>query len=993
MAFTFCGASVRGFSSNIGWNEQASTFRCTLVEDPANGDLFVPPPTGTPIYFEFYALKFFGLLQRWKQTNGVDGFPSFEVEGIDPRQILEGTQIITGSYRGAVNVDNIFNAFGWWENLTGFGSSLTNESGMPWYKILEALNVMSNTVGGIYGNKLEYCGILYNLDLTELPIPPTYYRMPGPSIGLMEAINMVCEDGGYDYYVTLVGNTITVKTTSRVNQIELGTITALQGTGYGVDLMRSSAGLEARNEVTSAFLIGGQQETLHLTGGTAIQPFWGFDAEGAPITGTGDGLAHAANLNAAEIAVYLGDTTYLCSVYEMLAAMDGYPSWSAYISTFRPAVGVALGLNLPVGPVDIINAVFGEDFIDVAAGAVHDAAAAALETDRNSRSHQVWQFVQKHAQEYLGKQFLVSIPFTLVATEPETLRVVHSQEISDGGWLEEGAEPLGLPTLIQDQFKTQNGKFVAYCLYSNMLGVDFSHINQRDVFVGTNGIYVKVQVSDTILFNPDPCVVVTVSNPVFEMPEDGVGGLDDVAGLLNLEAAEFIGIEANIAGGPTGVKLHPRARQPDFMAIPLRSHILTYGPWYAQGAAGKVRFESDSSLTPWNYGGYTLMNLAGNAKVTTGITYLQVVESGDLEFTGPPAYNLGEMLEGTGPNLTSIDVTYGDRGVTTVYRATTFTPRFGMGGFTKDVAKRIERFGRTTAELRKSLRTAVIKNLENNAVLGRAYFGWINNMGSAFSRRSPHTTFIAECKDDPAGGGMKRVAISSATLQEIRNGCGANNDEVWQRTAVMSLTGLLRPFSTNPSATSMAHMQNPASGFTVGINSTNYNPFASGNDINVEAWGNTYQGMNQYRQTNDPTNTRVMSLRGPMMLSGWGRTIDGKVVPGNSDGSPAYTYQTSYMKKSHLFKTGPVDLLWDDKRGVWTSHDILIGKTPPSPTSIPIPARGSGIIQIWDGNTYLGYDIPVYNWFNAGISGSTNVAIGYCVTANKWYVIAADCTS
>ena len=68
---TFLGASIRSFNASAGWNGSASTLSVDLVNDEINvsdgtpvgvgddpyhggaGDMFAPPPIGSPVYFKF----------------------------------------------------------------------------------------------------------------------------------------------------------------------------------------------------------------------------------------------------------------------------------------------------------------------------------------------------------------------------------------------------------------------------------------------------------------------------------------------------------------------------------------------------------------------------------------------------------------------------------------------------------------------------------------------------------------------------------------------------------------------------------------------------------------------------------------------------------------------------------------------------------------------------------------------------------------------------
>ena len=285
MSVTFLGATVRGCNTSIGWNVGSpSQLSVQIVDDPINGLIFTPPDLGTPVHFEVGSFRFSGLFQRWGETRAIEGNPAYEVSIVDPREILDGAQLIIGSYGGSVGgVRNLYNIFGYWETA-GFGGSLVNEGGMPWFRIRDGVLALANTtVVGAYGAALSFRGYNYSVDLSEVPVPPVHYRLGGTSISLMEAIAQVCEDGGCDFFVDLVGFTIRIRTVSRHTQPPLGVLSSVASANYGSTSIRIKKGLELRNEITAAFLVGGEVTDLWQT--DAIQQFWGYDVLGLPILG------------------------------------------------------------------------------------------------------------------------------------------------------------------------------------------------------------------------------------------------------------------------------------------------------------------------------------------------------------------------------------------------------------------------------------------------------------------------------------------------------------------------------------------------------------------------------------------------------------------------------------------------------------------------------------------------------------------------------------
>jgi hypothetical protein len=63
-------------------------------------------------------------------------------------------------------------------------------------------------------------------------------------------------------------------------------------------------------------------------------------------------------------------------------------------------------------------------------------------------------------------------------------------------------------------------------------------------------------------------------------------------------------------------------------------------------------------------------------------------------------------------------------------------------------------------------------------------------------------------------------------------------------------------------------------------------------------------------------NIRAVGFRAPMVLSGWGFDTNGSPVPADANDSSAFA--SGAFSNPALWKTGPVDLRWDDARKVWT---------------------------------------------------------------------------
>src|SRR5690606_27885663 len=141
----------------------------------------------------------------------------------------------------------------------------SNDGGMPWWLIKAALEALiNNNANPQFGGPLTFRGHSYKIDLSELPVPPIEYRLGGnANINLLGAISSLCLDGGHDFFLRLTDqNVIQVKTVSRVRQPALNRIQAyIDSVTNNVE--SNSKGRELRNEISSAFLVGGPIERLY----------------------------------------------------------------------------------------------------------------------------------------------------------------------------------------------------------------------------------------------------------------------------------------------------------------------------------------------------------------------------------------------------------------------------------------------------------------------------------------------------------------------------------------------------------------------------------------------------------------------------------------------------------------------------------------------------------------------------------------------------------
>lgn len=228
-----------------------------------NGDFFCPPTPGEPVYFNYYdavgavVFSFNGLISKFERSHDTGSGMTYTVNVEDPRRLLEGTQIILDKYMGTtapadashslitapfartytngyLGYYNLINVFGYYEGLFNYGLALKNADGMPWLKVLDALNIMLGATnyhanegygGPIYYSKKSAPAApittapnnihRYKVDLTGLnalsqsrqggPIPNDY-RISGTSMSIMQFIQQVCDVGASDFMVNLASD-------------------------------------------------------------------------------------------------------------------------------------------------------------------------------------------------------------------------------------------------------------------------------------------------------------------------------------------------------------------------------------------------------------------------------------------------------------------------------------------------------------------------------------------------------------------------------------------------------------------------------------------------------------------------------------------------------------------------------------------------------------------------------------------------------------------
>ena len=1146
---TFIGASIASYNISLGLNEQTTQLSINLVEDLENSDLFTPPPIGAPIYFshtdDVGTFTYGGIFQHYVAAGGQGGSPLYEVTVLDPRILLDGIQVILDSYTGATQaVPNLINVFGYLESQQ-FGNALANDGGVPFIKILQALNdlvsassvLSSSAYGGPY---IKFRSYSYSLDLSEMPTVSPYYRVPGNFISLLELITIVCQDHAHDFYCILtesaLSNIIKIKTIDRRRQAQTGQLGNYIASIDGV--IAKEVGQELRTDPTSMFLVGGQVQELFITtqqfydsfnnrlntffdGGvvvyeadpdhyyytiqpngdlletiitaginsttnlgtfdsagflydsvnhaayfiagdgvltyisdngdseiigtcvlsglsnldrtkTTILPFWGLDAVGnVVIADVSDRFSAATfNIDSRHWSVIGIGPTYSITMAEIRAALISQDMWESKILELDPVKAQRIGIDgtyLDVNGafLDLVTKDQGRTNVSKLNVNSRILDANAFEFGNIEENvFKLYSYIKEFAEQHYGRQFMVRIPDVSVTRESETNVLVFSLEVTDGGFLEDGATPLDLPNYFSDLFTDQDGKFQAFVRLDNIQNYDLSNMTPGQDYVVVNKNYpggisvpyyafIKCNVDPNLVFLnynslTSPRVIITLPAPVFMNIDKQVRSInlglkqawlkyfmntgltrqqyeDDFYITNNLarpttlqdgtpiqpELDVFFTLDdrlpniylftesdndyatrlatnpnairysntlaerlqeqvTNVANGLENDESAPYFKIPDFVAIPLKDNTNTYGPWYSNAAIGKVRFEQDESLTPWNYGGFSQMNLAATAKLVAGTASSLVIEAGSITVPGVPTLGIGTTIKYGGPNITGISVSIGEQGVTTTYSMQTYTPRFGS--LAQQNAARFTRLTKQSQDLKRKV-NKIIRAPSRQQINRRGNARFIGLDGSKIlTAKSPHPAILAR-NDIGISGNITGSSVAILTLGEGVAGVDGNNKAHYQSTALMSLDGIFRPFTTasgnDGSHGYMPHFEKPTSSAT-SPTVFNLNPFASGNiysvgiptntDIGYVLSGDDYTIRDQlYSQNAIPSSIRGVGLRAPLVMVGWGYDTNGKPVPNSNPNNPTDNFAQNYRTDSREWKAGPLDARWDNDRKVWVA--------------------------------------------------------------------------
>lgn len=414
--------------------------------------------------------------------------------------------------------------------------------------------------------------------------------------------------------------------------------------------------------------------------------------------------------------------------------------------------------------------------------------------------------------------------------------------------------------------------------------------------------------------------------------------------------------------------------------IPVKDLTQSYGPWAAVGNVGKTQVDLDSQLTPWNWGSTKIMNDYARQTVANSLSKSQLNEEGDLTITGLPTTEFGNIMQFVGVSISAISISIDSKsGYSTTYRFRRFSPKFGT--FNQTRINQIKNFSDTVKDVKSRILETIsatdynINQLKLSARIGLNALNRAKRKQRNLKLNSPHIWFMSATDLTQTDNGNPTIFTKIQTGDSDdaeRFLYGRLGPKV--NTAAMSLDGLIRPYynyygsvgeipkeleNTGKYLPTLTDPQNTGSY----LNTKSLNPFGTLSDVSC-IYANTFnEGQNKENETLDLVNLKPFALRGPLMLSGWGfdrYTL--KAVPKVGENRISEPYPSSQdnkeliVQQTNSFKTGPVDLVWDEGRGVWTNNSVAT-----------FSVAGTGLVKT--GEFGSGY---VYTDFNEEVLKKSN---------------------
>ena len=395
------------------------------------------------------------------------------------------------------------------------------------------------------------------------------------------------------------------------------------------------------------------------------------------------------------------------------------------------------------------------------------------------------------------------------------------------------------------------------------------------------------------------------------------------------------------------------------ITIPQKSNRYSWGPWYKYNQKdGKAEVEKNSQLTPETFGGnMALLDEAAFALTDVSLANLYATEAGTVELAEFPRHNYAERFNENGPYITNMEVGVGIGGIQTTYQFSTWTRNFGkiakynvdrIARINKNKIKKLKGASSGPHFPTKQFSSSTDKQAERaDRQVGSIFFqgtmvSSIPNLGAAvnegtqssWSMTSTTATDLHQYHGEDVNFFNSTVknydVMFGCTKEQIFTPVGIRlnpledpNDEpfpyIIKHKKPKNIAGdedtqgkaTLWEGDVRPVAKSLDPYFSPPSTDFSAVYMNDYTWFTNDGSMHLENYGYSP------RNTTANPDVRTYGLRGPLLVSGWGYDMAGMPVPALDDKMDGEFYPTNPALNRGWWKSGPVDLMWDDERQVW----------------------------------------------------------------------------
>jgi len=705
---------------------------------------FTLPDVGRAVKFfsTTTAFAFGGIINSASVSESSNGY-TYKFKIIDPRKILDNVSVLLKDYycndAAIATMPNFINFAYFQEGVTcavcppgedsqnwprvqsctGFGTSgpgtSSSQNGISLLKVLQRLQIDSG------GRIFTTSGAdQLNLDLSRLiAVTPEWSITSSSSMTIGEIIDQASRDAACDTFTTLEGNTIIIWTVDRSVAVTSSPITYLikQAKSTGT-LINSEEGEVELYEKSNRIIIGDNVNYLsEVSFKNNVDMMLGYLEDGSIVRAQGTPFK-GVKINTSAINTLLGgglgdsfaidETEILATKTQEIWLLYGAIKPNSLSARIQTILGINALMNEMLVAFTTINNANDPDTINDNLAKIKgiNQAPADQQTDDLLKFIQCWRWFTNFVQEYYGKKWFIPInsPCVYPANPPEIIQgeggpyLLSDYPTSDGYPSPSQQNGNILQLKNKEFFETTDGKYNGFLRFNskdkvsaaiNRQPVDFtfsSHTLDSNSLNESPNIFIKINGALEIIRYKNKSQILVESDmiPLINFP----GGKRILTTALRTFAALFPdklnqlkdqGI--NPIQSLNIFQLTPVAARPEAACVPMKSNIYVYGPWGSSSLSiGSTDVVVDSSLNPWSFGGYSAMNIAGEALALQAIRPVNKEFSGSVTIAEPPGWNIQYFIQNYAMILDSMNVVYGAQGSTTTYSFKTHIPKFGQYG-------------------------------------------------------------------------------------------------------------------------------------------------------------------------------------------------------------------------------------------------------------------------------------------------------------------------